>query len=76
MAPDFGNKIGLNLNCTDLKRLVTVPAWLTYVNHRYNPRKYGRAYGNYWPQPKGTVVGLPSKRMGSDIKNYRGKGEA
>lgn len=38
VAPDLGDKIGLNPNCTDLKGLVTVPAWLTYVNHRYNPR--------------------------------------
>ncbi|MNZ62312.1 hypothetical protein D3C78_804290 [compost metagenome] len=39
-------------NCTDARRLVTQPAWLTQVNRRQNPRYYGRAYGNYWPQPK------------------------
>lgn len=47
-------------NCTDARGLVTQPAWLTHVNRRRNPRKYGRAYGNYWPQPKGNAAGRRS----------------
>jgi len=39
-------------NCTDAARLMTQPARLTHVNRRPNPRHNGRAYGNYWPQPK------------------------